>query len=43
LQDASLEASMRLGHRLAAGALQTVGDLAPPPPPETVRAILEDQ
>jgi 2-dehydro-3-deoxygluconokinase len=43
LQNASLEASMRLGHRLAAGALQTVGDLAPPPPPETVRAILEDQ
>ncbi len=43
LHNASLEASMRLGHRLAAGALQTVGDLAPPPPPETVRAILEDQ
>jgi 2-dehydro-3-deoxygluconokinase len=43
LQGASLEASMRLGHRLAAGALQTVGDLAPPPPTETVRAILEDQ
>ncbi|MDN3242725.1 sugar kinase [Glycomyces tritici] len=43
LREASLEASMRLGHRLAAGALQTVGDLAPPPPPETVRAILEDQ
>lgn len=43
LHDASLEACMRLGHRLAAGALQTVGDLAPPPPPETVRAILEDQ
>lgn len=43
LQDASLEASMRLGHRLAASALQTVGDLAPPPPPETVRALLEDQ
>ncbi|MFC3494740.1 sugar kinase [Glycomyces rhizosphaerae] len=43
LHDASLEASMRLGHRLAAGALRTVGDLAPPPPPETVRAILEDQ
>jgi 2-dehydro-3-deoxygluconokinase len=43
LHDASLEACMRLGHRLAAGALQTVGDLAPPPPTETVRAILEDQ
>jgi 2-dehydro-3-deoxygluconokinase len=43
LQDAALEASMRLGHRLAAAALQTVGDLAPPPPPQTVRAILEDQ
>jgi 2-dehydro-3-deoxygluconokinase len=43
LHDAALEACMRLGHRLAAGALQTVGDLAPPPPPETVRAILEDQ
>lgn len=43
LQNASVEASLRLGHRLAAGALQTVGDLAPPPPPETVRAILEDQ
>lgn len=43
LQSASLEASMRLGHRLAAGALQTVGDLAPPPTPETVRALLEDQ
>jgi 2-dehydro-3-deoxygluconokinase len=43
LHDASLEACMRLGHRLAAGALQTVGDLAPPPPAETVRAILEDQ
>ena len=43
LHDASLEACMRLGHRLAAGALQTVGDLAPPPPPETVKAILEDQ
>ncbi|MCC3763140.1 sugar kinase [Glycomyces sp. TRM65418] len=43
LRDAPLEACMRLGHRLAAGALQTVGDLAPPPPPETVRAILEDQ
>jgi 2-dehydro-3-deoxygluconokinase len=43
LQNASLEACMRLGHRLAAGALQTVGDLAPPPPPETVKAILEDQ
>jgi 2-dehydro-3-deoxygluconokinase len=43
LHDASLEACMRLGHRLAAGALQTVGDLAPPPPSETVRALLEDQ
>jgi 2-dehydro-3-deoxygluconokinase len=43
LRDASLEASMRLGHRLAAAALQTVGDLAPPPAPETVRAILEEQ
>ncbi|WP_030156309.1 sugar kinase [Glycomyces sp. NRRL B-16210] len=43
LRRASVEASMRLGHRLAAGALQTVGDLAPPPPPETVRTLLEDQ
>jgi 2-dehydro-3-deoxygluconokinase len=43
LRGASAAASMRLGHRLAAGALQTVGDLAPPPAPETVRAILEDQ
>lgn len=43
LQDASVAAAMRLGHRLAAGALQTVGDLAPPPAPETVRALLEDQ
>ncbi|SDD05418.1 sugar kinase [Glycomyces harbinensis] len=43
LQGASLAAAMRLGHRLAAGALQTVGDLAPPPDPETVRALLEDQ
>lgn len=43
LQNASLDACLRLGHRLAAGALQTVGDLAPPPPSETVRAILEDQ
>ncbi|SDK80521.1 2-dehydro-3-deoxygluconokinase [Glycomyces sambucus] len=43
LRGASAAASMRLGHRLAAGALQIVGDLAPPPAPETVRAILEDQ
>ncbi|THV25928.1 sugar kinase [Glycomyces paridis] len=43
LQGATVHAALRLGHRLAAGALQTVGDLAPPPPPETVRALLEDQ
>ncbi|GAB4003630.1 hypothetical protein GCM10029992_46140 [Glycomyces albus] len=35
--------SMRLGHRLAAGALQTVGDLAAPPDPATVTSILESR
>lgn len=43
LKDAAPEGCMRLGHRLAAGALQTTGDLAAPPGPETVTAILEQQ
>ncbi|THV33535.1 sugar kinase [Glycomyces buryatensis] len=43
LQHASEEACMRLGHLLAAGALQTTGDLAAPPSPQTVRSILEQR
>ncbi|HLU27338.1 MAG TPA: sugar kinase [Glycomyces sp.] len=41
LEGASPEGCMRLGHRLAAGALQTTGDLAAPPGPETIKSILE--
>ena len=41
LRGADDEGAMRLGHRLAAGALQTVGDLAAPPDPSTVASILE--
>ncbi|MCH7230374.1 sugar kinase [Glycomyces sp. L485] len=43
LKGASPDGCMRLGHRLAAGALQTIGDLAAPPPPQTVKSILEQQ
>ncbi|WP_026923602.1 sugar kinase [Glycomyces arizonensis] len=43
LKGASPDGCMRLGHRLAAGALQTTGDLAAPPGPQTVRSILEQQ
>ncbi|GAB3232973.1 sugar kinase [Glycomyces halotolerans] len=41
LRGAAPEACLRLGHRLAAGALQTSGDLAAPPAPATVASILE--
>ncbi len=43
VRGASPEGCMRLGHRLAAGALQTIGDLAAPPGPTTVKSILEQQ
>ena len=43
IRGASADGCMRLGHRLAAGALQTTGDLAAPPPPHTVKSILEQQ
>jgi 2-dehydro-3-deoxygluconokinase len=43
IEGASPEDCMRLGHRLAAGALQTTGDLAAPPGPETIQSILEQQ
>lgn len=43
LKGAAPEGCMRLGHRLAAGALQTTGDLAAPPEPQTIRSILEQQ
>ncbi|WP_100444472.1 sugar kinase [Glycomyces xiaoerkulensis] len=41
LKGVSASACMSLGHRLAAGALQTVGDLAAPPSPKTVKSLLE--
>ncbi|GAB3651319.1 sugar kinase [Glycomyces tarimensis] len=43
LKGSSADGCMKLGHRLAAGALQTTGDLAAPPAPQTVTSILEQQ